>query len=187
MANCATSLGGMRHWRLSGEFFPLLSWFCVKNSAAGFRSFRRAETISIEPDCYSAMNLPVQVTFRHMEPSAAVEARIRDEAAALDRYFSRITSCRVVVEAPGRRGKGFHISIDIGVPGSEIAVNHDASLHGAAMHGEKAALTKTDEAEAEHKDVYVALRDAFDAARRQLADYAEKLRGEVKRHEQSVR
>ena len=132
------------------------------------------------------MNLPVQVTFRHMEPSAPVEARIRDEAAALDRYFSRITSCRVVVEAPGRRGKGFDVSIDIGVPGSEIAVNNKPSMHSTLVHSETDESEKHHEIQPDHKDVFIAIRDSFAAARRQLEDYAEKLRGEVKRHEQPV-
>jgi len=122
-----------------------------------------------------------------MEPSAAVEARIRDEAAALDRYFPRITSCRVVVEAPGRRGKGFQVSIDIGVPGAEIAVNHQPNLHSALVHSEANEQEKHHEVQQDHKDVYITIRDAFDAARRQLEDYAEKLRGEVKRHQESVR
>jgi ribosome-associated translation inhibitor RaiA len=52
------------------------------------------------------------------------------------------------------------VRIDIGVAGGEIVVNRD--------HAE---------------DVYVALRDAFDAANRKLEDYARKLRGDVKKHE----
>jgi len=58
-----------------------------------------------------------------------------------------------------QQGKQFNVRIDIGVPGSEIVVNRD--------HAE---------------DVYVALRDAFDAAKRQLEDYARKMRGDVKTH-----
>ncbi|MDZ4287919.1 MAG: HPF/RaiA family ribosome-associated protein [Prosthecobacter sp.] len=132
------------------------------------------------------MNLPVQITFRRMEPSPAVETRIREEAVALDRYFSRITSCRVVVEAPGRAGRGFEVSIDIGVPGSEIAVNHQPSQHSSLVHSETDELEKHHEVQPDHKDVFVSIRDAFAAARRQLEDYAEVLRGEVKRHPESV-
>jgi putative sigma-54 modulation protein len=131
------------------------------------------------------MNLPVQVTFRHMEHSDAVEARIRDEAAALDRYFPRITSCRVVVEAPGRKGKGFRVSVDIGVPGQELAVNHHPNIHSSLVHSETDQHEKHHDIHQDHKDVYVSIRDAFDAARRQLEDYADKLRGEVKRHDQA--
>ena len=129
------------------------------------------------------MNLPVQVTFRHMDSSPALEARVRDEAATLDRYFNRITSCRVVIEPPPRKGKSFHVSIDLGVPGGELAVNHQPNLHSAVVQGGEVGMEKHHELDPEHKDAYVAIRDAFEAIRRQLEHYVEKMRGEVKRHE----
>lgn len=46
------------------------------------------------------MEPPIQITYRNMEPSDAVTARIESEAAKLDTFFERITSCRVIVEAP---------------------------------------------------------------------------------------
>ena len=45
------------------------------------------------------MILPVQTTFRNMDASAAVTERIQEEADKLDKYFDRIASCRVIVEA----------------------------------------------------------------------------------------
>lgn len=71
------------------------------------------------------------------------------------------------VEAPpAHRNKGapFDVRIDLTVPGGEIAVRSERAEH------------------AEHADVYVALRDAFDSARRLLQDYARERRGDVKRH-----
>ncbi len=109
------------------------------------------------------MQIPVQITIRDMEHSEALEARIREKAHKLDEFFNHIMSCRVVVEMPHKhhhQGKQFNVRIDIGVPGSEIVVNRD--------HAE---------------DVYVALRDAFSAAKRQLEDYVRKVRGDVKTHE----
>ncbi len=109
------------------------------------------------------MQIPLQITIRDMEHSAELDAHIRAKAQKLDEFFDHITSCRVVVEMPHKhhhQGKQFNVRIDIGVPGSEIVVNHD-----------------------HHEDVYVALRDAFDAAKRQLEDYARKIRGDIKTHE----
>jgi ribosomal subunit interface protein len=109
------------------------------------------------------MQTPLQITIRDMEHSDALETHIRDKAGKLEEFFNHIMSCRVVVEVPHKhqhQGKQFNVRIDIGVPGSEIVVNRD--------HAE---------------DVYVALRDAFDAAKRQLEDYARKIRGDVKTHE----
>ncbi|MDO8264727.1 MAG: ribosome-associated translation inhibitor RaiA [Gallionella sp.] len=109
------------------------------------------------------MQIPLQITIRDVEHSEALETHIRDKAKKLDEFFDHIMSCRVVVEMPHKhhhQGKQFNVRIDIGVAGGEIVVNRD--------HAE---------------DVYVALRDAFDAAKRQLEDYARKLRGDVKKHE----
>jgi ribosome-associated translation inhibitor RaiA len=131
------------------------------------------------------MELPVQITFRHMGPSEAVASRIQSEAARLDGFFPRITSCPVVVEAPHRRhrrGEWFHVRVELGVPGSEIVVRHEPSPHAALQHEEAGALKKREETHPEHKDVYVAIRDAFAGARRQLRDYARRLRGDVKMH-----
>lgn len=132
------------------------------------------------------MILPVQVTFRNTDPSAAVEQRVHEEAEALNRYFDRITSCRVMVEAPHRHhqhGQTFHVTIELGVPGSKIIVNHEPSLHSSLVHSETGEMEKRLEAQPDHKDVFVSIRDAFTAARRQLEDYVSVLRGEVKRHE----
>ena len=109
------------------------------------------------------MQIPPQITIRDMEHSDALETHIRDKVNKLDEFFDRIMSCRVVVEMPHKhhhQGKHFNVRLDIGVPGSELVVNRD--------HAE---------------DVYIALRDAFDAAKRQLEDYARKMRGDVKTHQ----
>ncbi len=109
------------------------------------------------------MQIPLQITIRDIENSEALEAHIREKARKLDEYFQHIMSCRVVVELPHKhhnQGKKFNVRIDIGVPGSEIVVNRDQA-----------------------EDVYVALRDAFDSAKRRVEDYARKIRGDVKTHQ----
>ena len=109
------------------------------------------------------MQIPLQITIRDVEHSEALETHIRGKVEKLEEFFKSIISCRVVVEMPHKhhhQGKQFNVRIDIGVPGSEIVVNRD--------HAE---------------DIYVALRDAFDAAKRQLEHYARKIRGDIKTHE----
>ncbi|MBI3849098.1 MAG: ribosome-associated translation inhibitor RaiA [Verrucomicrobia bacterium] len=131
------------------------------------------------------MILPLQITFRNMEASPAVAARIRSEAEKLDRYYKRITSCRVVVEAPHRHhkwGEAFHILIELGVPGEEIVVKHAPSLHRALARSDTQKWVKHLEAGAPHKDMYVTIHDAFKATRRRLEDYVRRLRGDVKIH-----
>jgi ribosomal subunit interface protein len=114
------------------------------------------------------MQLPLQITFRRMDSSDTVAARIRERAEALERFFDRIVSCRVVVECqhPRRQqGNLFRVRVDLKVPGDEIVVGRDPEAHHA------------------HEDVYVAIRDAFDAARRLLEDHVRQGRGDVKLHE----
>jgi ribosome-associated translation inhibitor RaiA len=129
------------------------------------------------------MKVPLHITFRHIESSPAVEARIRDEADGLDAAYHSITSCRVIVEAPApqqHHGQIFHIRIFMAVPGKEIAVNHQASKHSTLVQEGAREVEKSQEPGGEHKDIYVAISDAFAAARRQLEDYVRVRRGEVK-------
>jgi len=112
------------------------------------------------------MRLPLQVTFRNIPPSEAIEAHINEKASKLDRFYDRIMSCRVVVDSTQRRhhqGKLYGVRIDITVPRKELAVTRE-----------------------ENEDVYVAIRDAFDTASRRLEEHARRERGDVKIHQEPL-
>jgi ribosomal subunit interface protein len=116
------------------------------------------------------MQAPLQITFRNMNVSPAVETKIRERAEALDRFFPNIVACKVVVESTARahqKGKLYYLRIDLTVPGKQIV----SKRHPAENHA--------------HEDIYVAVRDAFDETRRQLEDYAQRLKGMVKTHRDS--
>jgi cold shock CspA family protein/ribosome-associated translation inhibitor RaiA len=113
------------------------------------------------------VKIPVEITFRGLPRSAAIEADARDKASKLDQFCDSIMACRVMIESPHRRrhkGKLYRVRIDLTVPEQEIIVNRSPNKHSA------------------HEDVYVALRDAFAATRRQLEDYARRRRGDTKVH-----
>lgn len=132
------------------------------------------------------MKLPVQVTFKNLPPSPALESLIRERAATLDTYCPDIMSCRVVVEMPHRHrhsGNPFQVRIDLTVPGDEIVVSQDPTLHGSLQDLGVGELNKTADIQAQHTAADLAVRDAFDAARRQLQDYVRQKRGSVKTHE----
>ncbi|MGD8860100.1 MAG: HPF/RaiA family ribosome-associated protein [Myxococcales bacterium] len=100
------------------------------------------------------MNANLSISFRGVDHSEAVEAKVRERADRLER-LGRITNCTVVIQAPhqhSHKGNLYDVRIEIQVPGSEVLVNKE----GAQNHA--------------HEDVYVAVRDAFDAAERQLGD-----------------
>lgn len=113
------------------------------------------------------MNNQPDIVFRNLERSEALEENIADRLAKLDKLFDHITTTRVVIEEAHHhkhQGKLFHVTIHVHVPDKELVVSHD----------------KHDKPE--HEDAYIAVRDAFNAMERQVTDYAEKIRGDVKRH-----
>ena len=113
------------------------------------------------------MQLPLQVTFRHMDSSPALEARIRELTQRLEKFSGQIMRCHVIVEAPHQhheRGNLFEITIDLTVPSKEITIRRTHAAHPS------------------HENAYVALRDAFRAARRKLQDYERERSQQVKTH-----
>lgn len=115
------------------------------------------------------MQVPYEITFDGMDPSDAVRARVQKEIDRLERFHDRITSCRVAITAPGkhkRQGGLYDVRIFMALPGGgEVSVQRNP-VNGHA-----------------HEDVYVAIRDAFAAARRQLQDKDRKIENNVKAHE----
>jgi ribosomal subunit interface protein len=124
------------------------------------------------------VQVPVDIRFRHVEPSDTLEATIRDRVAALERFSERITSCHVTVDHVGgkrhlahgrshhRQGTGAHyrVSIRLVVPGAELFVGRDPAQH------------------ANFEDAYAAVNEAFDAMKRQLQDAERTVRQDVKHH-----
>jgi cold shock CspA family protein/ribosome-associated translation inhibitor RaiA len=131
------------------------------------------------------MVLPLQITFRNMEPSGSVEREIREEVAKLEAFYSRIMGCRVMVEVPERHrraGNLYHIRIDMTVPRGELVIEREPELHGEAQDIDEEKATKHLEVDVPHKDVLLAVRDAFRKATRRLQDYARRQRGDTKLH-----
>lgn len=113
------------------------------------------------------MIIPLEISFRDMRPSDAIEEYVRSKASKLDRYVSDITRCRVMVEAPHRhqrKGRPYHVRIDIRVPHDELVVNR-----------QQGALVQ--------QDVHACIDEAFDDAQRLLQDYARRRRHDVKQHD----
>lgn len=101
------------------------------------------------------MQLPLQITARGFDLTPAIEEAVRKKASKLDQMADRIVGCRVVIEQPPRhrhKGGAYNVHIDLTVPGAELVVKHEPDL-----------------------DMYVALRDAFEAARRQLLEHFDRL------------
>ena len=115
------------------------------------------------------MPLELNITSRDFKLLPAVEAQIRERVASLDTYYDRISHCEVAVEAPAihhhDRGRPFVVRVRLTVPGAELVADHQAE-----------------------QELTQAVREAFDAIRRQLEDHACRLRGAVKsRHPAAAR
>ena len=116
------------------------------------------------------MALVAETLFRNMEPSDAIKEKVADRMAWLEGHHTRITHLKVTIEAPHRnhqKGKIYHVKIAVGLPGRpDLLVSHEPEANHA------------------HEDVYVAIRDAFDAARRQLKDISDVRNGKTKTHQE---
>ncbi len=108
------------------------------------------------------MQMPLQITFRDLDRSAAVEARIRSKVDKLDTVYNKIISCHVVVEQVQKhnhKGRLNNITIRVTVPGKEFAVTHQPN-----------------------ENLYLAIQGAIDSLRDQLEEYRSKLYRDVKDH-----
>lgn len=108
------------------------------------------------------------ITFRNLDSSPAIEQKVRERIVDIEKYHPRITSCDVVIEMPQKprvSGREFLVQINIRVPGPDIHVARSVS------HSEAAG------------NLDLAIRDAFNAARRMLQDQDREMDiHRVKRH-----
>jgi ribosomal subunit interface protein len=99
--------------------------------------------------------IPLQISFLDFPESDAVWMAVQKRVEKLEHFYDRIVRCEVAVSCPHRHrhtDRLFHVRIHIFLPGSDVVVNRDPSLNES------------------HRDMYVAIRDAFDKAERVLQD-----------------
>lgn len=107
--------------------------------------------------------VPLQITFRHMPHSDAVETLVRDKVDKLEEFYPALISCRVVIDKEAlhhQQGHRFNVRLDLHVPGHEFATTRE-----------------------QDEDFDIAIRDAFDVAKRWLEDEIRQQRGDVKLHD----
>jgi cold shock CspA family protein/ribosome-associated translation inhibitor RaiA len=113
------------------------------------------------------VQLPLQITSRDVTLGEAEEGLIREAAAKLDQFWGHITSCRVMVAIPRRRGhtgQRYNVRIDIGAPGGDIVVRRQLD-----------------------ESLTTAVQAAFQAAQRRVQDRVRRVRGDVKLDRRSPR
>jgi len=118
--------------------------------------------MNISPD------MLIKISFHNLDHSSAVESKIRERIEGLQKYFSPIISCHVVVEEHHRHhnsGNNYQIHIEVNVPGHEIVANRLQDSNHA------------------YQDIFVSVRDAFDSIEKKLLALSERKKGKVKHHE----
>lgn len=75
------------------------------------------------------MQVPVEIAFHHMEPSASIEDQVRDRVAKLERLYGHLTTCRVRIEKMARRQNETVppvVHIEMGIPGRrDLVVSYE--------------------------------------------------------------
>jgi len=119
------------------------------------------------------MQRVLQLSWRNITPSEAIEAHVREEVARLERFYGRITGCVVTLDAPSRHHRHgaemYRVRIELSVPGGTLVVARDRARNHA------------------HADLYLAVRNAFREAKRQLQDHVRKIDARVKAHAEPPR
>lgn len=108
------------------------------------------------------MSIPLEITVRDIEKTPSIEERIRTKADKMSQYYDRIESCKVTVEMPQKnqhQGKIYNVHIEVNVPGKQLVANKHPN-----------------------EDLYIAIRDSFQAMYRIIENFSQKQRGEVKTH-----
>ena len=106
------------------------------------------------------MQVPLEISTKYITLTPDLEAELRRRAQRLERHSDRITSCRIAVELPTgnhhQEGGPYRVRVDVTVPGSELVASK------------------------EEEELYAAVREAFEAAERQVESWSQRRRGEVK-------
>lgn len=109
------------------------------------------------------MDVNLEIAFHNMDTSPSLESLIAERANRLKQRFSRLVGVRVAVEkqmAQHRTGNVFDVHVELMVPGNDLVVSRPAKVQKRYSN----------------PDAATSVRDAFDAAERQLLDHKGKQR-----------
>jgi cold shock CspA family protein len=113
--------------------------------------------------------IPVQLDFQGPEPTEQVRRRLEEQIARLERFFGRITACRVVMKSPDAHHRTGGL--------------YEVNIHLVLPDGREVAVERTPSADERFSDPIFAINDAFARARRRLQDQVRRMRAKVKAHE----
>ncbi|HDZ10340.1 ribosome hibernation-promoting factor, HPF/YfiA family [Pseudohongiella sp.] len=110
------------------------------------------------------MSNEFQIVFHNIDQSDALTESVNKRVEKLRRYNGDIIGGRVVLDSPHNnhhKGKVYSVTLELHTPNKEVVVTQE-------QHDNHA-----------HEDLYVAIRDAFNAAERQLKSVDKKHRAQA--------
>jgi hypothetical protein len=131
------------------------------------------------------MPIPLRTTFRRVRGTEALESQIRKRVDKLEAYSSSILGARVLVELAERHhrdGNHVHARINLALRGETLVIDQRVSTRPTARARADQKVRKQHEIARDHRRAGVAIREAFEAARRRLQDFERRRRGDVKVH-----
>lgn len=132
------------------------------------------------------MNFPIQIRYRNVEASPAVEEWVRKEAEKLSLFHQKILRCRVMLDLSHRhlqQGNRYEARVLLSAPGGQVVASSRTTAVDPQKLLEQGKKVKRMEIEAPHKDLRIAIADAFQAVGRRLQDQLQRQRKKIKRHE----
>jgi ribosome-associated translation inhibitor RaiA len=120
------------------------------------------------------MKVPLELNLKDIKNREAIESLIREKVEKLDRMCDRIISCHVAVESihnARHNGHSYHLRIDLQIPPHHHIVVKRDPQKGAVQ---EELLTTV-------------IREAFEAAWRQIQEVKDRHRNKVKKHSKADR
>ena len=114
------------------------------------------------------MQIPPEITYRNIDKTDSIDSLVREKIAKLEQFCDYMNSCRVVLEKAHENpssGSPYKVSIDITIP-----------------HGREIAVSQNPDEGKQYPPLEAVIRDAFEAARRQLVSITTEQKGERKIH-----
>jgi cold shock CspA family protein/ribosome-associated translation inhibitor RaiA len=114
------------------------------------------------------MKVPAEITYRGVNKTDALDNLVNEKIAKLEQFCDHINSCRVAIEKAQdhpKSGSPYRVRLDI-----TVAPSHELAVVRSPNEGKQ------------YEDLEPMIRDAFDAARRQVIELNERQRGRIKEH-----
>ena len=106
------------------------------------------------------MQKDLQITFKGISHSDAIEQAIRTRVDKLERYKDTLLACHVTLDLPHshqHKGRLFKACVSVSLPQNEVVVCH------------------------QNEDIYAAIRDVFSSVERKVKEVGAKDRGKYQR------